>query len=351
MLDALRDGGAQAVELWAARYHVDYTDRVQMRELGGWFRGNDVGCTLHAPLTTDTSFSRHASPTVNLVESDRGRRIAAMDEVKRALEMAETMPVRTCVVHLGGRGDKWSDYVLEYCLTAVEHLKAFAGPLGVKLLLENLPNEVATPEHLLELLRVGHFDGCGVCLDVGHAHLEDRGLAATFDLLRARVAEVHVNDNGGPLPEGGADEHLVAGERGGAAFFCGAGHGGLGGSLRAARRAAGRNGGDAGDCGHAGGWRSGGGGSFAAGSDGTPGTAAGGGRERGRTKVVGVRSIRGMFVCVGGDEYGSTLIRKGPPHDHCFPFRNRLPVAAGGYIAGAAGPNRKRQQGSVLVGL
>ena len=202
-LDALRKGGAQAIELWAARWHLDYTDRAQMREIAGWFRANEVVATLHAPLTADTLYSRHGSTPLNLVHPDRSRRIEAMDEVKRALEMAEHFPIRSCVVHLGDREDHWSERVLEFSLVAVEHLKAFAGPLGMQLLLENLRHEIATPEHLLEVLRVGHFTSCGICLDTGHAHLSEAGLPKTVEVLRARIAELHVSDN-----DGKSDSHL-----------------------------------------------------------------------------------------------------------------------------------------------
>ena len=210
-LDALKNGGARAIELWAARWHVDYTDRAQMREIAAWFRGGDTLATLHAPLTADTMFSRHGSTPLNLVDADRSRRIAAMDEIKRALEIAEHFPVQSCVVHLGDRADRWSERTLDMALVAVEHLKAFAGPLGTRLLLENLRNDIATPAHLLEVLRTGHFESCGVCLDTGHAHLEQTGLQPTLDLLRARIGEVHVNDN-----DGRGDTHLwpaCAGER------------------------------------------------------------------------------------------------------------------------------------------
>ena len=205
-LDALKHGGARAIELWAARWHVDYTDRAQMREIAAWFRGGDTLATLHAPLTADTMFSRHGSTPLNLVDADRSRRIAAMDEVKRALEIAEHFPVQSCVVHLGDRGDhseRWSERTLEFALVAVEHLKAFAGPLGTRLLLENLHNDIATPGHLLEVLRTGHFESCGVCLDTGHAHMEQAGLQPPLETLRARIAEVHVNDN-----DSRADTHL-----------------------------------------------------------------------------------------------------------------------------------------------
>jgi sugar phosphate isomerase/epimerase len=210
-LDALAQAGVSVIELFAARFHFDYTDRQQLREIAAWFRANEVRPALHAPLTADPQFSRHAYPTLNLVANEKPRRIEAMEEIKRALEVAETIPVATCVVHLGLDGDLWSDHALEHALTAVEHLKAFAGPLGVRLLLENLRNGIATPSHLLDILRIGHFDSTGVCFDVGHAHLTGHLLAATFEELRPRLAELHLHDNhgatGSPHP-GKPDEHL-----------------------------------------------------------------------------------------------------------------------------------------------
>ncbi len=215
LLDCLLAGGApnnsvQTIEVFAARYHFNYTDRGQVRELAAWFRDSGVTASLHQPLTADETYSRHAGPTLNLIERDKGRRIEAMEEVKRALESAEQIPFKSCVLHLGMKGDAWNEHALEYALTAVEHLAAFAAPLGVTLLLENLQNEVTTPEHLLEILKVGHFDRVGACLDLGHAHLSDEGVAGALETLRHRVLEVHVHDNHG-AGFGVGDEHLWPG--------------------------------------------------------------------------------------------------------------------------------------------
>ena len=215
-LDALASSGASVLELFAARFHFDYTDRQLLREIAAWFRSSNVRPTLHAPLTADSFFSRHASASLNLVAQEKSRRIEAMEEIKRALESAESIPFSTCVLHLGLDGDLWSDYALEYAITAIEHLKAFAGPLGVQLLLENLRNEVATPSHLLDILRIGHFDSTAICLDLGHAHLAapvdaSGSFASIFKLLGTRIAELHLHDNhgatGSPSP-GKPDEHL-----------------------------------------------------------------------------------------------------------------------------------------------
>lgn len=207
LLDAVHAAGAQAIELFAVRHHFDYTDRSVVREFANWFRSNDVAATLHQPLFLDSEWSRHVAPTLNLIDPEKSRRIDAMDEVKRALEAAEQIPIRAITLHLGLKDEGWNTRAIENSLTAIEHLKAFAHPLGVQILLENLQNEVTTPEHLLEILHTGHFDNVGITLDLGHAHLAapegNKGVDEAFEVLRPRIVELHVHDNGGQK-----DEHL-----------------------------------------------------------------------------------------------------------------------------------------------
>jgi sugar phosphate isomerase/epimerase len=218
LLDALHKGGAKTIELFAARHHFDYTDRAAVRDIATWFRDAGIAATLHQPLyISDRSdaaqWSRHVAPNLNLIDPEKSRRIAAMDEVKRALESAEQIPFSACTLHLGHKDDDWNLRALENSLTAIEHINAFAHPLGVRLLLENLQNEITTPEHLLEILRVGHFDRIGVCLDIGHAHLAqpsdsqpNNSIDAAFELLKPRIAQLHLHDN-----HGQKDDHLWPG--------------------------------------------------------------------------------------------------------------------------------------------
>ena len=209
LLDALRNSGARTIELFAARHHFDYTDRAQLREIASWFRDTGTAATLHQPIFTreqSENWSRHVTATLSLIAPEKTHRIDAMDEVKRALESAEQIPITAITLHLGLKDDAWNTRALENSLTAIEHIKAFAHPLGVKVLLENLQNEVTTPEHLLEILHIGHFNNVGITLDVGHAHLSDTGLDHAFELLRPRIAELHLHDN-----HGLKDEHLWPG--------------------------------------------------------------------------------------------------------------------------------------------
>ena len=233
LLDALAAAGAQTIEVFAARHHFDYTDAPSVRELAAWFRSNDVRAVLHQPIyiseggrdftSADAAqWSRHVAPNLNLIALEKSRRIAAMDEVKRAIESAEQVPFTAVVLHLGLKETPWDDAAIDNALTAIEHLKAFAAPLGVRLLLENLQNEVTTPEHLLYILKTGHFDSVGVCLDIGHLHLAqdatgapaDSGVAAAIELLGTRIVQLHLHDNHGPFAAHTdmKDEHLWPGD-------------------------------------------------------------------------------------------------------------------------------------------
>jgi sugar phosphate isomerase/epimerase len=206
MLRGLAPYGNPTIEIFAARHHFDYTDRSIVRDIASWFRDTGTAATLHQPIFSDGSshWSRHVPPTLNLIDPEKSRRIDAMDEVKRALESAEQIPFSAITLHLGLKDDPWNLRALENSLTAIEHVKAFAHPLGVKVLLENLQNEVTTPDHLLEILCVGHFDNVGIALDLGHAHIASAtAIDAAFEILRPRIMALNLHDNSGLK-----DEHL-----------------------------------------------------------------------------------------------------------------------------------------------
>jgi sugar phosphate isomerase/epimerase len=207
LLELAGRAGAQAVEIFAARQHFDYTSREHVMELAGWFRSNPVEpFSMHAPLFPDREMGRAGAPAVNILHPEKARRIDAMDEIKRALESAEHIPLRHLIVHLGERTDTWSPRSIEYALTGLEHLGAFARPLGVKVLVENLMSEPTTPEHLMTILDLGHLDAVGVCLDLGHAHATV-GIAEAVGVLGKRIMSLHVHDN-----HGVRDEHLWPGD-------------------------------------------------------------------------------------------------------------------------------------------
>ena len=207
LLELASRAGAQAVEIFAARQHFDYTSREHVSELAEWFDENELEpFSMHAPLFPDREMGRAGAPAVNVLHPEKSRRIDGMDEIKRALETAEHLHFKNLVVHLGEKTDTWSPRALEYAETALEHLGAFARPLGVRMLVENLLNEPTTPEHLMLILEMGHLNQAGLCLDLGHAHMTE-GVAQAMTTMGPRIASVHAHDN-----HGLKDEHLWPGE-------------------------------------------------------------------------------------------------------------------------------------------
>jgi sugar phosphate isomerase/epimerase len=208
LLDGLVRGGAQAIEIFAARQHLDYANRKQhVREIADWFRTSGVPLnSVHSPMYSDYEFGRMGGQPVNIATTDRGRRVEAMDEIKRALEVAEQIPFRFLVQHMGTGGEEFDDRKFEAAMTSVEHLRAFAKPLGVDVLLENIPNELSTPDRLVEFIRTSHFEDVGVCFDLGHAHMEG-GVTQAFEILKPYIRSTHVHDNARDR-----DAHLWPGE-------------------------------------------------------------------------------------------------------------------------------------------
>jgi len=206
LLDKMVAGGAEAIEVFAARGHFNYSDRQHVREIANWFRSTGISFhSMHAPMHGDDEFGRSGAPPLNIAAVEKRDRIAAMDEIKRAIEVAEQAPFQFLVQHVGVGGESASGQKIESAITSLEHLRAFAKPLGVQVVVENISNDLSTPEGLVELLHTAHFTDVGVCFDVGHAHLAP-GIRHAFETLKGLIRTTHVHDNNGER-----DEHLWLG--------------------------------------------------------------------------------------------------------------------------------------------
>jgi sugar phosphate isomerase/epimerase len=207
LLDSMVRAGAEAIEIFAARDHFDYTNRDSVREIAAWFQSSGVQLnSIHSPMFSDYEWGRSGSPPINFVDNDKRRRIESMDEIKRAIEVAEILPFRFLVQHIGTGNESWDPRKFDHAMSGIEHLRAFARPLGVTLLVENIPNELSTPERLVELLTTAHFNDVGMCFDFGHAHIMSR-VADAFDTMSEYIRSTHVHDN-----DGNKDSHLWPGD-------------------------------------------------------------------------------------------------------------------------------------------
>ena len=208
LLDRLARAGVEAIEIFCARPHFNYHDRGHVRELAAWFRANNVQLnSLHSPMFYDEEeWGRGPMEPINIVEADRKRQIAAMVEILRALVSAELIPFRFLVQLVGNGIESFHPRKFDAAMTSIEHLRAFAKPLGVKVLVENIPNELSTPEKLVEFITSAHFEDVGFCFDAGHAHIMS-SVSQAFDVMKGNIYSTHLHDN-----HGTDDSHLWPGQ-------------------------------------------------------------------------------------------------------------------------------------------
>jgi sugar phosphate isomerase/epimerase len=202
-LDKILGAGLREFEIMAARQHLDYHDRNHVRDVAQWFGDHGVSLhSLHAPLYSDWNWGRSGGLLISIAYLERRARIASMDEIKRAIEVAELLPFRYLVLHLGLPYEEYDLRKFDAAFTSLEHLKIFAKERGTKVMIENITSDLSSPAHLESFLNYTRLD-LKICFDAGHAHCAG-GVQPAFRALRDHIAAVHIHDN-----HGEKDEHLL----------------------------------------------------------------------------------------------------------------------------------------------
>jgi len=196
--------GVQSVELFCARSHFDYRNEDTVRELAGALADHNLPVhAVHAPAERDFNTTRDSSVPLSICDPDRSRRLEAVDEVKRTLDMAEYVSFPFLVQHLGSSRDSADPRLFEAAFNSLEHLRIFAKQRGVTIALENTRGELATSANLRQFLAETRLGGVSLCFDIGHAHLGE-GVEKSLEEMRDLVVTAHIHDN-----HGVKDEHLA----------------------------------------------------------------------------------------------------------------------------------------------
>src|SRR5262245_40213165 len=168
--------GFESVELCAERAHFDYHNPAAIADLQQWLAegGLELG-SVHAPVGNNGHGTTAGSP-FTLASVDEDRRLMAMTEAERALQIARRIPFRQLVTHLGiprFHPAAASDNSRDAARRSIEALERLAEPLGVTIAVEVMPNELSRPGSLVHFVEtVLQASSVGICLDFGHAHLD-----------------------------------------------------------------------------------------------------------------------------------------------------------------------------------
>ena len=204
IIDAAAQSGFSAIELFCAREHFDYQSLSDGRALGAWLDANSLALhAVHAPTHRDQAPWRESGSPISVSDPERVRRLEAVDEIKRALDLAECVPFPILVLHVATSRDPDEPRRWDAAFNSIEHLALFAKQRGVTIALENTPGELPTPANLRRFLDQTRLTDVRFCLDVGHAHIGG-GIGVALESMRERVVTAHIHDN-----HGEKDEHLL----------------------------------------------------------------------------------------------------------------------------------------------
>jgi sugar phosphate isomerase/epimerase len=186
--------GFRAVEVFANRTHFDYHSEMAVADLQQWLAEAGVELhSVHAPVGEGFSAGQWTTP-LSLASADRDARARAMAEAERALQIARRIPFKVLITHLGV--PRWAPTAAvnnsrDAARRSVEELSAMAEPLGVRIGVEVMPNELSRAGSLV------------ICLDIGHAQL-DGDVIEAIETVSEHLIAVEVHDNNRRT-----DDHLV----------------------------------------------------------------------------------------------------------------------------------------------
>ena len=210
--------GFETVEVFATRTHFDYHNPSAVADLQQWMA--EAGLTLHgihAPVMNAYEGGRWIGP-LSLASSDADARAHAVAETEHALHIARRIPVKVLATHLGlprtateraalRQGSGQAQDGRAAARRSIEELQRVAGPLGVQIAVEVIPNELSRAGSLVHFVEdeVEGLEGppVGICLDFGHAHM-DGDLVDAIETVSEHLVTTHVHDN-----RGRGDDHLV----------------------------------------------------------------------------------------------------------------------------------------------
>ncbi|HEY6264054.1 MAG TPA: sugar phosphate isomerase/epimerase family protein [Candidatus Acidoferrum sp.] len=208
LLGQISGAGFQGVEIFCTRRHFEYASKTEVRAIASALDAHKLQLvSLHAPTSRDTSAMRESGMPLSICEVERVRRIEAMDELKRVIDVADDLPYSRLILHMGGSRETADPRKRDAAFSTLEHLVLHAHHAGVTICVENTTSEMGDPAYLRAFVDETRLTGLRFNFDIGHAHLadgpEEERIEKSFVPLRELVASVHLHDN-----HGEKDEHL-----------------------------------------------------------------------------------------------------------------------------------------------
>jgi sugar phosphate isomerase/epimerase len=209
LLAQIHGAGFQAVEIFATRSHFDYASKPEVQAIAQALADYSLQlASLHAPTSRDLDVNREGGSPLSVTEIERVRRVEAMDELKRVIDVAEDLPFSRLILHMGGSRENADPRKRDAAFSSLEHLILHAKHIGVTICVENTTSEMGAPAYLRSFVEETRLTGLRFNFDIGHAHMadgaEEERIALSFEPMKELIASAHIHDN-----HGDKDEHLA----------------------------------------------------------------------------------------------------------------------------------------------
>jgi sugar phosphate isomerase/epimerase len=197
--------GFDSVEVFATRSHFDYHDPTSIGRLAEWLK--ETGLRLHgihAPITDRLTPPDQWGDVISNAVSDTARRQNAVREADTALNIARKIAATVFVVHLGTPKAQGGENNRTAAFRSIEEICRLAAPIGIRVAVEVIPNELSDAHALVTLLEQDlEAPHAGICLDFGHAFIMG-DVPDTVEAVAEHLITTHVHDNNRTK-----DDHLV----------------------------------------------------------------------------------------------------------------------------------------------
>jgi sugar phosphate isomerase/epimerase len=198
--------GFAGVELFALRSHFDYADPNAVTALAEWLDDTRLQLTaVHAP-TAERVQDGVWTGNLSVASIDPAIRARAVAEVQLTVDLAQVLPFRTLVLHVGMPAHIAADDDNDAgaARRSLDVIVPYAAQRGVQVALEVQTNALSTPDALVAIIDdAADWPPTGICLDVGHARLLGDPVDA-IETASGLIVASHVHDT-----RGSRDDHLV----------------------------------------------------------------------------------------------------------------------------------------------
>ena len=208
ILGYISDSGFEAVELYMHKPHFDFEDKDELKNVSDAIRKFELKVnSIHCPFYRQIDEAKKGK-WLNITSCDEALREESVRWIRKSIETAEIIPFQFAVIHFGDINDrKPAEEKRAAALKSLLEIEPLAKSLGVKIVLENIPNEIASCAELDSFLKENNLaEKFGVCFDTGHAAMAGE-IPSGLTLLKNAIKTVHLHDT-----IEFKDEHLSAGD-------------------------------------------------------------------------------------------------------------------------------------------